>query len=100
MVSTYFVFKQLMFQLFYYIRIIIWVSFKIDLIQFNISELVENYDFIKPDDKSLAPGNFFTNCNKVFLPLANKSLDVLVYYVDNTYLLFCGLLFIILYKYV
>jgi len=34
-------------------------SFKINLIQFNISELVENYDFIKPDDKPIAPGNFF-----------------------------------------
>jgi len=32
-----------------------------DLIQFNITELVENYDFIKPADKSFAPGNFFTN---------------------------------------
>jgi len=74
--------------------------FKINLIQFNISELVENYDFIKPADKSLAPGNFFTDCNKVFLPLANKSLDVLIYCVDNTYLLFCGLHCVILYTYV
>jgi len=46
-------------------------SFKIDLIQFNISELVENYDFIKPDDKPIAPGNFFLH---TYYDLANEPL--------------------------